>query len=905
MRTPSAFPLSNRRKTRMITCGAMALLASLAVPGAPRAAILAVYGDQPAQNWQARATPCLDGKSSTHESVTAPRIKGTHSFHIHQVCSSGTGFVGFDRKTSDGSKPLYIAPNKFNFLDFWVNDANQGASLNGLAATLYPQNSSAARVNVGKYVVASTKDKSWHRVRIPLSVLNPNGTSFYRVYFRQNATQASDFYLDDIRFDTGKWVTAFYPGYQVDLLRPEEIDFSVLTHLVVGMVFPRSDGTLDPMFMWDDAAGEQLARDLVNRAHGAGKKAIMMLGGAGAQDFPSALSDANRGKFVANVVSYAKGIGFDGVDLDYEENLNYGLAKRFVADFKAAWPGGLLTFDAFWVNKNFKDDIDPQLVDIAKMVDQFNVMTYVMADAWGWQSWHSSAIYGEQPLYPSSVSSTVDAYVAKGVPVGKIGIGIGSFGSCWGQPVTGPRQDTGGSYVRASDNEMSYSNIRDLYYSAQNYFYDDIAETAFLSYPTPKGANQCTFISYENQRSVAAKGAYVRKKGAGGVILWTLGEGYRRGAGNPNEFLYALRNAFLGDHSINRAPAAAAIADRVSGNTPLTVTFNASLSSDPDGDKLTYAWNFADGGTGSGQIVKHTFTNTGTVKQTFDVVLTVSDGKAAAKKTLPVTVNPPGLVEVAAPSNLSAKTSGISVMLNWKDNSDNEDNFYIERAASGSGTYLRVGQVGQGVTAYTDTPPAGTYDYRVRAFNAAASKLSAASNKVTVVASGQPTPDLVLYQNGVIAGQWSDGSWNPCNDYDLFSTAVVMPGHGYSYRFSETCVWGGAGFYLTDQSQGAMIDPVTYRKIIFNLNPGSDVEGLNHVWMLLVNGSAVRRLSDFLPASVSPNTWIQVTIPVTELNSANAPYNQLFFQTDVDTPLNAPITFYLDNLILRDDTVMK
>ena len=62
------------------------------------------------------------------------------------------------------------------------------------------------------------------------------------------------------------------------------------------------------------------------------------------------------------------------------------------------------------------------------------------------------------------------------------------------------------------------------------------------------------------------------------------------------------------------------------------VTFNAAGSSDPDGDALTFSWNFGDGNTGSGLTTTHTFNQDGE----YSVRLTVSDGslEATTKKTV-------------------------------------------------------------------------------------------------------------------------------------------------------------------------------------------------------------------------------------------------------------------------------
>ncbi|MBD3343767.1 MAG: PKD domain-containing protein, partial [Chitinivibrionales bacterium] len=81
-----------------------------------------------------------------------------------------------------------------------------------------------------------------------------------------------------------------------------------------------------------------------------------------------------------------------------------------------------------------------------------------------------------------------------------------------------------------------------------------------------------------------------------------------------------------GSGSTNNPPSADFIANPTSGEAPLTVTFDGSSSTDPDGDALTYTWDFGDGATGSGEVVDHTYTTDGV----YTVVLTVSDGNGGS-----------------------------------------------------------------------------------------------------------------------------------------------------------------------------------------------------------------------------------------------------------------------------------
>ncbi|SHO57224.1 glycoside hydrolase family 6 protein [Vibrio quintilis] len=75
--------------------------------------------------------------------------------------------------------------------------------------------------------------------------------------------------------------------------------------------------------------------------------------------------------------------------------------------------------------------------------------------------------------------------------------------------------------------------------------------------------------------------------------------------------------------SDNTAPEAKVTASETSGNSPLAVSFDASGSTDPEGDALTYSWTFGDGSTATGVSPSHTYTKEGT----FTATVTVSDGK--------------------------------------------------------------------------------------------------------------------------------------------------------------------------------------------------------------------------------------------------------------------------------------
>ena len=81
------------------------------------------------------------------------------------------------------------------------------------------------------------------------------------------------------------------------------------------------------------------------------------------------------------------------------------------------------------------------------------------------------------------------------------------------------------------------------------------------------------------------------------------------------------------------------------------------------------------------------------------------------------------------------------LILNWNDNSTNEDGFRIERKIGTGGTYAQIAQTAASASSYTDVglTDGTSYCYRVRAFNAAGD--SAFTNE----ACGTPsTPTVTL-----------------------------------------------------------------------------------------------------------------------------------------------------------------
>ncbi len=91
----------------------------------------------------------------------------------------------------------------------------------------------------------------------------------------------------------------------------------------------------------------------------------------------------------------------------------------------------------------------------------------------------------------------------------------------------------------------------------------------------------------------------------------------------------------------NRAPEAVATSDVGFGDSPLEVTFDGSLSSDPDEDELTYSWDFGDGSSGEGATVVHTYATSGIYQARLTVMDTSGAFDVSDTITIAVDEHPP------------------------------------------------------------------------------------------------------------------------------------------------------------------------------------------------------------------------------------------------------------------------
>jgi glucose/arabinose dehydrogenase/PKD repeat protein len=100
----------------------------------------------------------------------------------------------------------------------------------------------------------------------------------------------------------------------------------------------------------------------------------------------------------------------------------------------------------------------------------------------------------------------------------------------------------------------------------------------------------------------------------GALYLIEWGSGF--GGNNDDSGIYRIDYV-----SADRPPVAVASGSPTTGQAPLTVRFSSAGSADPDGQPISYAWTFGDGGTSTDPNPSHTYAADGS----FNAQLTVRD----------------------------------------------------------------------------------------------------------------------------------------------------------------------------------------------------------------------------------------------------------------------------------------
>jgi Glycosyl hydrolases family 18 len=349
------------------------------------------------------------------------------------------------------------------------------------------------------------------------------------------------------------WVIGNYPWYESYEVAPADFPYDKITHLQIGNLYPATPTTccVSPYPSFDF---EKFAADVIPRAHAKGKPVILQMGGAGGNPGnvwnAATATDAGVATLAQQIVAYATSHGFDGVDMDWEESVDWPRVTALIREMRRLWPTGIFVADIGWGDSDVS-----WAKGLSDVVDRMSSMTYATIGNWGgWDGpWHQGALYEKADhttngsTHPYSIDRVVRKFLAAGVPASKLGIGIGFYGSGYGDangdgkcpsaPTSGWEGEWGGWVV---DHDLQLQTIDTFYKGAMTEHWDDVAQTPWLSAAAPGAGGEADgwvpklcYITYENERSATAKGQYMTANGLGSIIIWATPQDRRTNGTYP------------------------------------------------------------------------------------------------------------------------------------------------------------------------------------------------------------------------------------------------------------------------------------------------------------------------------------------------------------------------------------
>jgi len=363
-------------------------------------------------------------------------------------------------------------------------------------------------------------------------------------------------------------VFAYFPSWKWHhrgfLVNPATIDYTKYTAINYAFFQPLDDGsitTFDPVAdktlllgeiktdappgysKWNGLGTPQWhlpETSLVSKAHENGLKVLISVGGwTLSKHFSSiAASELKRRRFAQSCNELVRTYGIDGIDIDWEYPgyaTNHGSAAdgpnltlllrtiRDSLDFMEKNEGRhLLLTAAFGVAPSRMDDIEWN--GVVPELDFVNLMTYDFYGSNFSLTNHNSPLFAPKNGIVGFDLNSVVQYLMSNyrVPPGKINIGVAFYGRSLktrNEPdlhVTSRKVPDSFTFPDAKGAPSFYSIIANQ--SLFNYYWDELAEAPYL-----KGKNSLnTFVSFDDENSVARKARYVLDNGLAGAIVWDI-----------------------------------------------------------------------------------------------------------------------------------------------------------------------------------------------------------------------------------------------------------------------------------------------------------------------------------------------------------------------------------------------
>lgn len=315
---------------------------------------------------------------------------------------------------------------------------------------------------------------------------------------------------------------------------PEKLDANKLTHINYAFANIGSDLTVE--LGYPDIDEENIRQLNQLKKINPQLKTIIAVGGwSWSGRFSDvALTQSSREKFADSLVDFIIRYNFDGVDIDWEYPVSGGeptntkrpedkynftllmktLRERLDERGKADGKHYILSFAGAagsWYASN------TELSKLSGYVDYANVMTYDIHGTWDRYTDFNAPLYSISTVNGAfSVDAGISSWINAGFPRDKIVMGVPFYGYIYKGVAD---INNGFNQTYSGGASISFANIVANYLKLSEYqrYFHPTAKVPWLY-------NGSTFISYEDEESMAEKAGYIKEKGLSGAMIWELSQ---------------------------------------------------------------------------------------------------------------------------------------------------------------------------------------------------------------------------------------------------------------------------------------------------------------------------------------------------------------------------------------------
>lgn len=264
----------------------------------------------------------------------------------------------------------------------------------------------------------------------------------------------------------------------------------------------------------------------------------------------------------------------------------------------------------------------------------------------------------------------------------------------------------------------------------------------------------------------------------------------------------------------NQPPAAVIDSPQFDG---LVASFGGSKSFDPEGEPLTYTWDFGDGQTSTEMNPTHTYSHSGE----YTVTLTVSDGVYTSEEALKFTIgevnDPPVINDIADQSLEAGKTLSLEISAHDKD----DDTLFLSVTLGGGDSIETIEadftDYGNGTGLFTFTPNSDQVGDYVLTFQATDGTVNTTENVFIEVQAAEVVGSLDVIEFEAESGQLN-APFVTQNDKTAFGGSfIVVPDAGNFYGDAHTTKM--AVYEITITEPGAYI---LFARVRTPANNGTD-----------------------------------------------------------------------------------